>query len=132
VPWIGAGGAGQQAQDAGGILCALAGKSPRNRLGLSRPEPARCHKLSCDAAAAESLLIEVFPKAHKKSPAQIIFDPDTTDDPLHDHQEGQFFPGCYDCYYCLPLWVFRGRYLLAAKLWRPAHQTITLSETPTC
>jgi Transposase DDE domain group 1 len=39
-----------------------------------------------------------------------------TDDPLHGHQEGRFFHGYYDCYCYLPLYVFCGRHLLAAKL----------------
>src|SRR5262245_36516567 len=41
-----------------------------------------------------------------------------TDDPLHGHQEGRFFHGYYDCYCYLPLYVFSGRHLLAAKLRR--------------
>ena len=44
---------------------------------------------------------------------------DATDDPLHGHQEGRFFHGYYDCYCYLPLYIFCGRHLLAAKL-RPA------------
>src|SRR5438270_573693 len=42
-----------------------------------------------------------------------------TADPLHGNQEGRFFHGYYDCYCYLPLYVFCGRHLLAAKL-RPA------------
>jgi Transposase DDE domain group 1 len=34
------------------------------------------------------------------------------------HQEGRFFHGYYDCYCYLPLYVFCGRHLLAAKLRR--------------
>ena len=49
---------------------------------------------------------------------QIILDLDATDDPLHGHQEGRFFHGYYDCYCYLPLYVFCGRHLLAAKLRR--------------
>jgi hypothetical protein len=37
---------------------------------------------------------------------------------LHGHQEGRFFHGYYDCYCYLPLYVFCGRHLLAAKLRR--------------
>ena len=36
--------------------------------------------------------------------------------PLHGHQEGRFFHGYYDCYCYLPLYVFCGRHLLAARL----------------
>src|SRR6266478_566538 len=39
-------------------------------------------------------------------------------DPLHGDQEGRFFHGYYDCYCYLPLYVFCGRHLLAAKLRR--------------
>ena len=49
-------------------------------------------------------------------PKQIILDLDATDDPLHGQQEGRFFHGYYDCYCYLPLYVFCGRHLLAAKL----------------
>jgi hypothetical protein len=37
---------------------------------------------------------------------------------LHGHQEGRFFHGYYDCYCYLPLYVFCGRHLLAARLRR--------------
>ena len=37
---------------------------------------------------------------------------------LHGHQEGRFFHGYYDCYCYLPLYVFCGRQLLAARLRR--------------
>jgi hypothetical protein len=40
------------------------------------------------------------------------------DDPLHGQQEGRFFHGYYDCYCYLPLYIFCGRHLLAAKLRR--------------
>ncbi len=97
----------------------LAGKSTLNRLELSRPEPTRYHKVSHDAAAIEALFVDVFLAAHRRPPAQIILDLDATDDPLHGHQEGRFFHGYYDCYCYLPLYVFCGRHLLAAKLRRP-------------
>lgn len=61
----------------------------------------------------------LFLEAHKRAPKQIILDLDATDDPLHGHQEGRFFHGYYDCYCYLPLYVFCGRHLLAAKL-RPS------------
>jgi hypothetical protein len=38
-----------------------------------------------------------------------------TDDPLHGHQEGRFFHGYYDRYCYLPLYIFCGPHLLAAK-----------------
>ena len=96
----------------------VAGKSTLNRLELSRAEPTRYHKIAYDQAAIEALLVDLFLEAHKRAPKQIILDLDATDDPLHGNQEGRFFPGYYDCYCYLPLYVFCGRHLLAAKLRR--------------
>ena len=96
----------------------LAGKSTLNRIELSRPEPTRYHKVSHDPAAIETLLVDLFLEAHRRPPAQIILDLDATDDPLHGEQEGRFFHGYYDCYCYLPLYVFCGRHLLAARLRR--------------
>jgi hypothetical protein len=96
----------------------VAGKSTLNRLELSQPAPTRYHKIGHDAGAIEALFVDVFLKAHKRAPEQIILDLDATDDPLHGHQEGRFFHGYYDCFCYLPLYVFCGRHLLAAKLRR--------------
>jgi hypothetical protein len=105
--------------EAGRSDCApLAGKSTLNRLELGRPEPSRYHKVGHDPAAIEGLLVEIFLDAQKKAPKQIIVDLDATDDPLHGQQEGRFFHGYYDCYCYLPLYIFCGRHLLAAKLRR--------------
>jgi len=98
----------------------LAGKSTLNRLELSRQEPSRYHKISYDAAAIEGLFVDLFLDAHAAPPPQITLDLDATDDPLHGHQEERFFHGYYDTYCYLPLYVFCGRHLLAAKL-RPAN-----------
>ena len=96
----------------------LAGKSTLNRLELSRPEPSRYAKLAANTDSMEAVFVDLFLDAHKKPPAQITLDLDATDDPLHGHQEGRFFHGYYDCYCYLPLYVFCGRHLLAAKLRR--------------
>jgi hypothetical protein len=98
----------------------VAGKSTLNRLELSRGTATRYHKIAHDAAAIERLFVALFLDAHKTPPQEIILDLDATDDPLHGHQEGRFFHGYYDCYCYLPLYVFCGRHLLAAKL-RPAN-----------
>lgn len=98
----------------------VAGKSTLNRLELSRAQPSRYHKISHDTAAIERLFVDVFLDAHAAPPEQIILDLDATDDPLHGHQEGRFFHGYYDNYCYLPLYIFCGRHLLAAKL-RPAN-----------
>ncbi len=96
----------------------LAGKSTLNRLELSSALPTLYHKISYEAAAIEALFVSLFLEAQPQPPAQIVLDLDATDDPLHGNQEGRFFHGYYDCYCYLPLYVFCGRHLLAAKLRR--------------
>jgi Transposase DDE domain group 1 len=96
----------------------LAGKSTLNRLEHAPAGTSRYHKIGHDAAAIEGLFVGLFLEAHKAPPRQIVLDLDATDDPLHGHQEGRFFHGYYDCYCYLPLYVFCGRHLLAAKLRR--------------
>jgi hypothetical protein len=96
----------------------LAGKSTLNRLEHAPLAPSRYHKIGHDGAAIERLFVELFLEAHRAPPKQIILDLDATDDPLHGRQEGRFFHGYYDCYCYLPLYVFCGSQLLAAKLRR--------------
>ncbi len=97
----------------------LAGKSTLNRLEHApAAAPTRYHKVGHDPAAIERLFVDLFLDAHARPPKRIILDLDATDDPLHGHQEGRFFHGYYDCYCYLPLYVFCGRHLLAAKLRR--------------
>jgi hypothetical protein len=96
----------------------VAGKSTLNRLELSRLQPTRYHKVSHNPIAIKRLLVDLFLEAHERAPNEIILDLDATDDPVHGEQEGRFFHGYYDCYCYLPLYVFCGRHLLAAKLRR--------------
>ncbi len=103
-----------------GDCAPVAGKSTLNRLELSREIATRYHKISHDPAAIEALFVDLFLEAHARPPKQIVLDLDATDDPLFGHQEGRFFHGYYDCYCYLPLYVFCGRHLLAAKL-RPSN-----------
>jgi hypothetical protein len=98
----------------------VAGKSTLNRLELGRAEATRYHKISHDPTAIERLFVTLFLEAHKTPPAEITIDLDATDDPVHGNQEGRFFHGYYDCFCYLPLYIFCGRELLAAKL-RPAN-----------
>jgi Transposase DDE domain group 1 len=98
----------------------VAGKSTLNRLELSTDIATRYHKIAHDPAAIEGLFVRLFLEAHKTAPREIVIDLDATDDPLHGHQEERFFHGYYDCYCYLPLYVFCGHHLLAAKL-RPAN-----------
>jgi len=99
---------------------AVAGKSTLNRLELSGAQATRYHKIGHDGAAIERLFVDLFLESRPEAPEEIILDFDATDDPLHGEQEGRFFHGYYDCYCYLPLYVFCGRDLLAAKL-RPAN-----------
>ena len=89
-----------------------------NRLELSGSQPGLYHKIGHRPAAVEALFVQQFVAAHRAPPAQIVLDLDATDDPLHGHQEGRFFHGYYDGYCYLPLYIFCGRHLLAAKLRR--------------
>jgi hypothetical protein len=100
---------------------ALAGKSTLNRLEHAPVGAAtRYHKISHDGAAIERLFVDLFIEAQAAAPEQIILDLDATDDPIHGEQEGRFFHGYYGGYCYLPLYIFCGRHLLAAKL-RPSN-----------
>jgi hypothetical protein len=101
----------------------VAGKSTLSRLEHAPAEgpafaPARYHKIGHDIRAIEELFVTPFLEAHARPPEHIVIDLDATDDPLHGHQVGSFFHGYYDCYCDLPLYIFCGRHLLAAKLRR--------------
>ncbi len=96
----------------------LAVKSTLNRLEHAPADGHRYRKIAHDPAAIERLFVDLFLDAHTRAPARITLDLDATDDPIHGHQEGRFFHGYYDCYCYLPLYVFCGDHLLAAKLRR--------------
>jgi hypothetical protein len=97
----------------------LAGKSTLNRLEHAPAgEATRYHRIGHDGQAIEGLFVDLFLEAHDKAPGEIVLDLDATDDPVHGTQEGRFFHGYYGCYCYLPLYVFCGRHLLAAKLRR--------------
>jgi hypothetical protein len=98
----------------------LAGKSTLNRLEHAPAGEGedRYHRIGHDAQAIETLFVDLFLDAHDKAPSKIVLDLDATDDPLHGRQEGRFFHGYYDCHCYLPLYVFCGDHLLAAKLRR--------------
>ena len=95
----------------------LAGKSTLNRLEhAGKIGQDRHHKLDHDVDAIERLFVDIFLDAHAEPPSRIVLDLDATDDPLYGEQEGRHFHGYYDCYCYLPLYIFCGRHLLAAKL----------------
>ena len=95
----------------------LAGKSTLNRLEhAGKIGRDRQHKIDHDAAAIERLFVDVFLDAHAAPPSRIVIDLDATDSTLYGEQEGRHFNGYYDSYCYLPLYIFCGRHLLAAKL----------------
>jgi hypothetical protein len=95
---------------------ALAGKSTLNRIEHTpKRHGAKYHRIDCDRAKVDTLLVDLFLEAHDRAPRQIVLDLDATDIPLHGHQEGRFFHGYYDAYCYLPLYVFSGRHLLLAR-----------------
>jgi Transposase DDE domain group 1 len=95
----------------------LAGKSTLNRLEhAGKIGQDRHHKLDHDVDAIERLFVDIFLDAHREPPSRIVLDLDATDDPVYGEQEGRHFHGYYDCYCYLPLYIFCGRHLLAAKL----------------
>ena len=114
------------------VLATLAGKLEARRKGCaplagkSTLEPARACAIRALALPQDrprsgsdrGSVRRSLPRQPHHRTAQIILDLDATDDPLHGHQEGRFFHGYYDCYCYLPLYVFCGKHLLAAKLRR--------------
>jgi hypothetical protein len=98
----------------------LAGKSTLNRLELMGRSK-RYHKISYSAEAIDRLLADLYIESHATMPDQIVLDLDATDIPLYGHQPERFFPGYYDSYCYLPLYIFAGDQLLCARL-RPANQ----------
>jgi Transposase DDE domain group 1 len=94
----------------------LAGKSTLNRLEHTpRRQASKYHKIDCDGAQVDALLVDLFLEAHQRAPREIVLDLDNTDIPLHGEQEGRFFHGYYEEYCYLPLYVFCGRHLLLAR-----------------
>ena len=95
---------------------ALAGKSTLNRIEHTpKRHAAKYHKIDCDGAKVDALLVDLFIEAHERPPREIVLDLDNTDIALYGTQEGRFFHGHYDEYCYLPLYVFCGRHLLLAR-----------------
>src|SRR5512133_379960 len=91
----------------------LAGKSTMNRLEHAPGDGcSRYHKIGGDREALQ----DGVPRCARQGAAGDRARPRCH--PLHGHQEGRFFHGYYDCYCYLPLYVFCGRQLVAAKLRR--------------
>jgi hypothetical protein len=99
----------------------LAGKSTLNRMELGAGAHDRYKKITFWKEAMDELLVKVFLESHPAAPAEIVVDVDTTDLPLHGHQEGRFFHGYYDEYCYLPLYIFCGEHVLCARLREANH-----------
>src|SRR5215204_4389977 len=98
---------------------ALAGKSTLNRLELGKAgEIDKYKKILMQESGIDAWIVRAFTDAHGGAPEEIVLDLDATDDLIHGNQEGRFFHGYYGGYCYLPLYVFCGRHLLAAKLRR--------------
>ena len=83
---------------------ALAGKSTLNRIEHTpKRHAAKYHKIDCDGAKVDALLVDMFLEADERVPHEIVLDLDNTDIPPHGMQEGRFFHGHYDEYCYLPL-----------------------------
>lgn len=95
---------------------ALASASTLNRLELGNNKNTRCHKISANHEAIEDNLLRMGVRCLPKDCLEVVIDLDTTDDPLHGHQEGRFFHGFYGCYCYLPLFAFVGSIPLWAQL----------------
>ena len=108
--------AGRQELDA-----PLAGKSTLNRMELGTGANERYKKITFWKEAMDELLVKVFLESHSTAPEEIVVDVDTTDLPLHGHQEGRFFHGYYDEYCYLPLYIFCGEHVLCARLREANH-----------
>ena len=62
----------------------LAGKSTLNRLEHTpRRHASKYHKIDCDGAQVDALLVDLFLEAHERAPREIVLDLDNTDIPLH-------------------------------------------------
>lgn len=104
-------------------LSPLAGKSTLNRLELTpagADASSRYKKVEVRTDSMERLFIDLFIQSHRTPPSEVVLDFDSTDDPIHGHQEGRFFHGYYGNYCYLPLYVFCGNQLLWAEL-RPSN-----------
>lgn len=102
----------------------LASKSTLCRLErtpATGAETDRYKKIRYQQEAVDRLLVDLFLEAHPELPEEIVIDLDTTDTPLHGHQEGRFFHGFYNEYCYLPLYIFCGEQLLGVRL-REANQ----------
>jgi len=97
----------------------LASPSTLNRLELTPADAgptSRYRKVVYDEAAVADFFVDAYLDAHRRPPKEIVLDLDATDDLMHGTQEGRFFHGYYGNYCYLPLYIFAGDFLLAAKL----------------
>ena len=101
----------------------LAGKSTLNRLELSSQgdggPDSRYKKITADWKALSTFFTRSFVRCVPEPEGPIILDLDSSDDPLHGDQLGKFFHGYYRHYCYLPLFIFSGGHVLAARL-RPS------------
>ena len=90
------------------------------RAEVTSRQQSRYHRIGHDPKAIEQLFVELFLESYSKPPKEIVLDLDVTDDQVHGHQEQTFFNKYYSGVCYAPLYLFCGKYLLAAKL-RPSN-----------
>lgn len=71
-----------------------------------------------DVVALNRVLVDQFLASHPVPPAELVLDVDASDIPLHGDQEQREFHAYYDHYCFLPLYVYRGKAMLACVLRR--------------
>ena len=105
----------------------LAGASTLDRLEIT-PEAVdwsdakrRYYKIVHEPERIESFFVDVFLQSYTHAPEEIVLDFDPTDITLHGEQEGRFFHGYYGDYCYLPMYVFCGEHVLAARLRTAKH-----------
>jgi hypothetical protein len=106
----------RQAADRGQPLASKATLGRLEHAPETEEETGRYCRISADHGRIEDLLVELFLQERTEPNEPIILDLDATHNPLHGRQEGRHFLAPYDCYCYLPLYIFCGEELVAAKL----------------
>ena len=71
---------------------ALAGKSTLNRIEHTpKRHAAKYHKIDCDGAKVDALLVDLFIEAHERPPREIVLDLDNTDIALYAPRKAASF-----------------------------------------
>ena len=80
-----------------------------------RRHASKYHRIDCDGAQVDALLVDLFLEAHRRAPREIVLDLDNSDISLHGMQEGRFYHG-----YCMEHCYLRSTYSAAGTCCWPA------------